>query len=210
MRPEELRRKAAAAYVGLGLTKFDELVAGGRMPRPKRIDGCVIWDRYRLDAAFDDLPDDNGGNSWGGLTDHRAKATTCTSEIVRNRLRKMTGTADYDTDVYEALLKGELTPDRMPPGKYPNGMRVYAEGEWEKTIRSAPMQKRELFALEAYFQAKGTVGYVKGGGLLTTERLAARGLVEIVEKRDGGRVPYYGITPAGEAEWRRLAEIPLE
>jgi hypothetical protein len=42
----------------LSSTKFDELVADGRMPKPKRVDGCVIWDRVQLDAAFTDLPAD--------------------------------------------------------------------------------------------------------------------------------------------------------
>jgi hypothetical protein len=27
------------------------------MPGPKVIDGRVIWDRYQLDAAIDELPD---------------------------------------------------------------------------------------------------------------------------------------------------------
>ena len=55
--PRGLRRPDAARYVGVGLTKFDELVADGRMPKPKTVDGCVIWDRIRLDDAFDSLPD---------------------------------------------------------------------------------------------------------------------------------------------------------
>jgi predicted DNA-binding transcriptional regulator AlpA len=60
--PRGMRREAAAAYIGLGVTKFDELVADGRMPKPKRVDGCVIWDRFQLEAAFTDLPDDKPAN----------------------------------------------------------------------------------------------------------------------------------------------------
>jgi hypothetical protein len=56
--PRGLRREDAAAYIGVGTTKFDEMVRNGRMPAPKRVDGCVIWDRYRLDEAFEALPDD--------------------------------------------------------------------------------------------------------------------------------------------------------
>ena len=51
-----LSREEAARYIGVGATKFDEMVAGGRMPRPRRIDGRVIWDIRALDLAFDDLP----------------------------------------------------------------------------------------------------------------------------------------------------------
>jgi predicted DNA-binding transcriptional regulator AlpA len=52
-----LRRSEAAAYVGVGETKFDELVADGRMPKPFRIDACVLWDIKKLDLAIDALSD---------------------------------------------------------------------------------------------------------------------------------------------------------
>jgi len=58
--PRGLSREEAARYVGVGMTKFDELVANRRMPKPKRIDGRTVWDRIALDAAFSDLPDDGG------------------------------------------------------------------------------------------------------------------------------------------------------
>jgi hypothetical protein len=38
------------------------MVSDGRMPRPERVDGRVVWDRLRLDAAFTDLPEDNRVN----------------------------------------------------------------------------------------------------------------------------------------------------
>lgn len=63
-----LRREEAAAYLGFSARKFDELVADGRMPKPKRVDGVVVWDLRRLDYAFDALPDEGGdttGNPWG-------------------------------------------------------------------------------------------------------------------------------------------------
>ncbi|MBP1092974.1 hypothetical protein [Bradyrhizobium diazoefficiens] len=107
----------------------------------------------------------------------------------------------------EQWKRGEITWEQLPPGRYPDGMRVYAKGEWEAEVLASPLQKRERTALEAYFKAKGTIGYVKGGGIMTTERLAVRGYVEIIQTRPDGRVPYYGITPAGEAEWLRLASI---
>jgi predicted DNA-binding transcriptional regulator AlpA len=63
-----LRREEAAAYLGFSARKFDELIADGRMPKPKRIDGVVVWDIHRLDLAFDALPEeggDGGANAWG-------------------------------------------------------------------------------------------------------------------------------------------------
>jgi hypothetical protein len=56
-----LSRIEAAMYVGIGATKFDELVAAGRMPKPKCIDNRKVWDILALDQAFDLLPDDEGG-----------------------------------------------------------------------------------------------------------------------------------------------------
>jgi hypothetical protein len=63
-----LSRAQAAQYIGIGATKFDELVAGERMPKPKRVDGRKIWDIYELDLAFDSLPADTGAdNTWSDV-----------------------------------------------------------------------------------------------------------------------------------------------
>jgi excisionase family DNA binding protein len=40
--PHGMSRDEAARYVGVGPTKFDEMVQDGRMPKPKRVDGRVI------------------------------------------------------------------------------------------------------------------------------------------------------------------------
>jgi hypothetical protein len=62
--PRGLSRVQAAAYIGVGTTKFDEMVADGRMPKPKRIDGRTVWDLRRLDIAFEALPDESEVNPW--------------------------------------------------------------------------------------------------------------------------------------------------
>ncbi|MGX5773918.1 helix-turn-helix transcriptional regulator [Methylorubrum zatmanii] len=60
-----LNRVEAARYIGVSPTKYDELVRDGRMPRPKRIDGCVRWDIRQLDAAWDALDGGDGeSNEW--------------------------------------------------------------------------------------------------------------------------------------------------
>jgi hypothetical protein len=56
--PRGLSRVAAAEYIGVGVTLFEEMVADGRMPRPKRINNRKVWDRHALDAAFAALPND--------------------------------------------------------------------------------------------------------------------------------------------------------
>ena len=61
--PIGLNRVESAAYVGVSPTKFDEMVADGRMPRAKRIDGRVVWDREDLRLAFKALPEDGDENA---------------------------------------------------------------------------------------------------------------------------------------------------
>ncbi|HCX69028.1 helix-turn-helix transcriptional regulator [Parvibaculum sp.] len=55
-----LRREEAALYIGVSPSKFDDLVKDRRMPRPKLIDGCKTWDIWKLDIAYDELPEDDG------------------------------------------------------------------------------------------------------------------------------------------------------
>jgi hypothetical protein len=55
-------------YIGISPSKFDELVADGRMPGPVKIDGRKLWDIRHLDLAFDALPAENPvPNSWDGV-----------------------------------------------------------------------------------------------------------------------------------------------
>jgi hypothetical protein len=64
--PRGLSREESAAYVGVGVTKFDEMVDDGRMPQPKHVDGRVIWDRLKLDRSFEMLGESEGddANPW--------------------------------------------------------------------------------------------------------------------------------------------------
>jgi hypothetical protein len=51
-----LSRIAASAYVGLGVSLFDEMVRDGRMPPPRKANTRLIWSRVELEKAFSDLP----------------------------------------------------------------------------------------------------------------------------------------------------------
>jgi predicted DNA-binding transcriptional regulator AlpA len=53
--PRAMRADRAAAYLGMGRSKFLVLVDEGRLPQPVRIDGVTTWDRLDLDAAYDRL-----------------------------------------------------------------------------------------------------------------------------------------------------------
>ncbi len=62
--PRGLSRVAAAEYVGVSVSKFDDMVADGRMPTAKSIDRRNVWDRLGLDEAFSALPSEESTNPW--------------------------------------------------------------------------------------------------------------------------------------------------
>ncbi len=55
-----LSREQAAAYIGVSKSLFDEMVADGRMPKPKKANSRTIWDRRSLERAFGRLPGGDG------------------------------------------------------------------------------------------------------------------------------------------------------
>lgn len=75
--PRGLSRVQSAAYVGVSARMFDEMVATGRMPQPKRIGSRTVWDRLQLDDAFAALPtaaSDNPLDRILGLADENSAA----------------------------------------------------------------------------------------------------------------------------------------
>jgi predicted DNA-binding transcriptional regulator AlpA len=52
-----LSRDEAAYVVGVGTTLFDKMVQDGRIPKPARINGRVLWDKVQLDRALDRIFD---------------------------------------------------------------------------------------------------------------------------------------------------------
>ncbi len=62
--PRGLSRVEAARYVGVSPTLFDQLVDDGRMPGPKRVNRRKVWDRFKVDEAFDALDADSKVNEW--------------------------------------------------------------------------------------------------------------------------------------------------
>lgn len=62
--PRGLSRVAAAEYIGVSASKFDQMVVDRRMPAPKSIDRRNVWDRLELDCAFASLPAEDDINPW--------------------------------------------------------------------------------------------------------------------------------------------------
>ena len=62
-----MRRDEAAAALGISPTKFDELVADGRMPKPIKVDAMRLYDTEQVREAWLRIRDaeadnDNGKN----------------------------------------------------------------------------------------------------------------------------------------------------
>ena len=51
--PRWLRREAAADYVSVSPSQFDKWIATGVLPKPKKIGGVVLWDRFALDDSME-------------------------------------------------------------------------------------------------------------------------------------------------------------
>jgi predicted DNA-binding transcriptional regulator AlpA len=68
--PRAMRADRAAAYLSMSRSSFLELVEEGRMPKPARIGGMVLWDRLALDIAFEELTvEQEGPNSFDVVFD---------------------------------------------------------------------------------------------------------------------------------------------
>jgi len=66
--PRGLSREEAAAYVGVSPTLFDRAVAEGKVPKPFRLYGRVLWDIRKLDAAITALDTEDATNDpWGRM-----------------------------------------------------------------------------------------------------------------------------------------------
>lgn len=67
--PRGLPREIAATYIGVSPSKFDQMVADGRMPKPILVDGRRIWDRFKIDRSFDALAEvDDDSTRWKNVT----------------------------------------------------------------------------------------------------------------------------------------------
>jgi hypothetical protein len=63
-----LSRHEAAAYIGVSPTLFDRAVAEGKMPKPFRLFGRVLWDMRKLDVAIAALDtEDSADDPWGRM-----------------------------------------------------------------------------------------------------------------------------------------------
>jgi hypothetical protein len=56
-------QEVAAAYLGLGVERFLEEVAEGRLPKPRKYGKRLVWDRAALDKSLGDGHGDSAGEA---------------------------------------------------------------------------------------------------------------------------------------------------
>jgi predicted DNA-binding transcriptional regulator AlpA len=71
--PRLMDRAEAARYLSVGITVFDEMVAEGMFPRPKKIKSKQVWDRIDLESAASAIPEDGRTVTQTMLDHYRAK-----------------------------------------------------------------------------------------------------------------------------------------
>jgi predicted DNA-binding transcriptional regulator AlpA len=175
--PRGLSRPLAAAYIGVSVGLFDEMVGDGRMPQPKRINTRKVWDRHEIDQHFDALGSD-GENSW----DVELSALADVSE------------------------QAPAVPSRVDCPRTPEEWKE-RERLWRLQVVGSPMQSRELMGLAGLYEFKSErVKRIMGASIGTMERLEARGFVETDGVVPAGRCAYYKITDAGERAWEQFPD----
>lgn len=195
--PRGLSREAAARYIGVSATKFDQLVADGRMPKPIRVDGRVIWDRIKLDMAFSELGEKRENTidaiMRGSQSPQIGRATEMFAMIrpsVTSRFARVKGEKGTSGHLLPAAPGDPLDQWYARRGFDPatmndDDMRRLEHEEYERW-RSAfiytPLGNREREALR---HLEGVpigqivfVSEIKGCGSDTELRLRARGFIE--------------------------------
>mgnify|MGYP001291320141 CR=1 FL=1 len=57
MTPRGLKRKYAAAYLGVSASTFDQMRKDGTVAKPKKYGDNKLFDRHDLDDAYEKLPE---------------------------------------------------------------------------------------------------------------------------------------------------------
>lgn len=182
--PRGLSRVLAAGYIGVSVGLFDEMVADGRMPQPKKINTRKVWDRIDIDRHFEAL----GTSEWAGLEEP-------------NPLESISDKPQADT---RAVARELGIPE--DPTEWQAWWKE-RERLWRIEVVASPLQKRELMALAGLYEFRSEkVREIKGASIGTMERLLARGFVELDGEPPPGKCGQHRITEAGEAAWISLPE----
>lgn len=151
--PRGLSRVLAAGYVGVSTCLFDQMVADGRMPRPKQVNSRKIWDRLAIDRCFEELDTDDHGSKWDDIGAEPD---------------------GEDESLRAATAESRISDIPRTPEEWQERAR-----QWKLQVVASPLGSRELIGLAGLHEYKSEkVKRIKGASIGTMERLEARGYVE--------------------------------
>ena len=150
-----LSRQEASRYVGISVTKFDELVRDGQMPQPFRVGSRTIWDLRKLDAAFDVLSGPDEGDSFTGWEDWDASQP----EPAKGRQSVRQAGIDAHATVIQARKGARRKGPPMMSEEYSGYHRVYTPDTLAERWNCSAALIRKLVQ-------RGELAGVKYGGKL--------------------------------------------
>lgn len=187
-----LGQKDAAAYVGVPVSAFLQMVAKGHMPAPLMLDGHVLWDRHRIDRYFDVL----------GAKTPDMKAW---EELLKLALGD---DAPKESETVRSATGKPPHWHEMPAGPDREKQRAKEGAKWRAEVRGSPLGKWERVALWELFRRRGKLvdaNMMRGVTFRTHDSLKARGYVT---RRDdeNGQARYWQITKKGIEAVKKLPE----
>jgi len=166
--PRGLSRPFAARYIGVSTSKFDQMVSDGRMPEPIRIDSRKVWDRLKIDAAFEALSDadENDGDydTWASVSAERIDLDKAKKEV--SEFTKYAQSIEGRSTIAEGYL--------------------WPWDEWVDHIKSKPLNNREVVLLLNLLEFGDRVvdlDELWTSGLNTINRLEGRGFIEVIDPK---------------------------
>jgi len=114
-----LSEPEAALYVGIGVTKFREMITLETMPKPRCIGTRRLWDVDDLDAAFRSLPiegeeETNSWDDWAVLDDLRKKQTPVPKTRASRVLKPLAEMAKNDLEKNDGSFERHFGKKNLP------------------------------------------------------------------------------------------------
>ncbi len=202
-------RSEVALSIGVSAGSVDQMVEEGVLPPPRKWHSRKLWLVSEVEAYLNELPIDGEGQSTRRFGDRLGEA----SWEPKSEPVKGSGGYVIITDPDHPLKKhyDQLGFDPAAMGQDDmSRLMAAAEARWKQSILGTPLGKRERSVLEqlARHGAGVMVDFrtIKNCGPDTSDRLAARGFIEIRhQKANPDRLAGYILTNSGLKAWQAIA-----
>jgi len=183
-----LNRTEVALAIGVSVSSIDQMVAEAVLPPPRKWHTRKLWLVSEIEAHLNEWPteDESGPNPWDqvrAFSDKEPPADQQTHPAI--------------SEYYKRIGFDPHTMDNADLKR----LHAEAEARWKVSIPGTPLTKRETDSLKQFAGCKaGTFkdgNKIKGCGPDTSDRLEARGYIEVRMKAPD-RLDGYILTTSGE------------